>query len=107
MPLSTMAAQLLTAVVAAQAASPPVPVVLTSLGAVRGRSLAAGVQSFLGIRYAQAPVGALRYAAAVPAKAWAPHVLNATAYGPCCVQARARPSPRARCLNVRPARPFA
>src|SRR5690349_20181239 len=55
------------------------PVVQTDRGAVQGVR-APGVESFLGIRYAAPPVGALRWRAPQPAAAW-PGVAPATAYG--------------------------
>jgi len=55
------------------------PLAVTSKGAVRGfRRGAAAV--FLGIPFAQAPVGALRFAAPVPVEAWEGE-RDATAYG--------------------------
>ncbi|OKJ94953.1 carboxylesterase [Streptomyces sp. CB03234] len=54
--------------------------VRTPRGPVRGERHATGVR-FLGIPYAQPPVGALRFAAPVPPEPWS-DVLDATAYGP-------------------------
>ncbi|MET9494387.1 carboxylesterase family protein [Streptomyces sp. NPDC006552] len=54
--------------------------VRTPHGSVRGERHATGV-SFLGIPYAQPPVGVLRFAAPLPAKPWT-DVLDATSYGP-------------------------
>ncbi|MYT73500.1 MULTISPECIES: carboxylesterase family protein [unclassified Streptomyces] len=56
------------------------PVVRTSAGPVRGERRAHGAR-FLGIPYAQPPVGPLRFAAPVPAEPWT-DVRDATAYGP-------------------------
>ncbi|QEW04354.1 carboxylesterase/lipase family protein [Microbacterium lushaniae] len=56
------------------------PVVRTRKGVVRGIARD-GSTAFLGIPYAQAPVGALRFAAPVPPEPWA-GVLDATAFGP-------------------------
>ncbi|MFJ8806351.1 carboxylesterase/lipase family protein [Streptomyces sp. NPDC102490] len=61
------------------AAAPPVTV-RTPHGPVRGERHATGVR-FLGIPYAQPPVGELRFAAPVPPDPWA-GVLDATSYGP-------------------------
>ncbi|MFJ8441025.1 carboxylesterase/lipase family protein [Kitasatospora griseola] len=56
-------------------------VVPTRSGPVRGERRADGSVRFLGIPYAQPPVGALRFAAPVAPVPWA-EVLDATAYGP-------------------------
>ncbi|MFK4070636.1 carboxylesterase/lipase family protein [Streptomyces sp. NPDC029674] len=58
--------------------------VRTTAGWVRGESTAEGRQ-FLGIPYAQQPVGALRWKEPRPAKAW-DGVRRATAFGNRCVQ---------------------
>ena len=58
------------------------PVVTTPLGAVRGVR-ADGVDSFLGLRYAQAPVGELRWKPPVPVARWQ-GTLSATKYGNRC-----------------------
>ncbi|MFM9372957.1 carboxylesterase/lipase family protein [Streptomyces sp. Da 82-17] len=52
----------------------------TPYGPVRGERRPTGVR-FLGVPYAQPPVGELRFAAPVPPAPWA-DVLDATAYGP-------------------------
>ncbi len=57
------------------------PIVRTSKGAVRGVARGDGTAAFLGIPYAQAPVGALRFAAPVPPEPWVQE-RDATAYGP-------------------------
>ncbi|MFD8207855.1 carboxylesterase/lipase family protein [Streptomyces sp. NPDC059695] len=57
------------------------PLVTTARGPVRGERRADGSLRFLGIPYAQPPVGDLRFAAPVPPEAW-PDPLDATAYGP-------------------------
>ncbi|MDN3292766.1 carboxylesterase family protein [Streptomyces ficellus] len=54
--------------------------VRTDRGAVRGERRATGVR-FLGIPYAEPPVGELRFTAPVPARPWT-GVLDALAYGP-------------------------
>ncbi|MFJ5234868.1 carboxylesterase/lipase family protein [Kitasatospora sp. NPDC088391] len=56
-------------------------VVPTRSGPVRGERRADGSVRFLGIPYAQPPVGALRFAAPVPPVPWT-EVRDATAYGP-------------------------
>jgi para-nitrobenzyl esterase len=55
--------------------------VTTDRGPVRGERRADGTLRFLGIPYAQPPVGDLRFAAPVPPEAWS-EPLDATAYGP-------------------------
>jgi para-nitrobenzyl esterase len=65
---------------AAGAADPVV--VQTDKGAVRGVR-GAGVDRFLGIRYAVAPVGDLRWRAPQPAPAWS-DVRPATEFGKTC-----------------------
>ncbi|MEV7405600.1 carboxylesterase family protein [Streptomyces sp. NPDC091267] len=54
--------------------------VATPHGPVRGERHATGVR-FLGLPYAQPPVGSLRFAAPVPPEPWT-DVLDATSYGP-------------------------
>lgn len=57
------------------------PVVVTSRGRVRGIRRGDGTVAFLGIPYAQAPIGPLRFGAPVPPEPW--HgVRDAVAYGP-------------------------
>ncbi|MEU4278905.1 carboxylesterase family protein [Streptomyces tanashiensis] len=56
-------------------------VVTTARGPVRGERRADGTLRFLGIPYAQPPVGELRFAAPVEPEAWS-EPLDATAYGP-------------------------
>ncbi|MFE0650382.1 carboxylesterase/lipase family protein [Streptomyces sp. NPDC059534] len=55
--------------------------VTTARGPVRGERRADGSLRFLGIPYAQPPVGDLRFAAPVPPEPWS-EPLDATAYGP-------------------------
>ncbi|MDV9190177.1 carboxylesterase family protein [Streptomyces sp. SR27] len=55
--------------------------VTTTRGPVRGERRADGSHRFLGIPYAQPPVGDLRFAAPVPPEPWS-EPLDATAYGP-------------------------
>lgn len=57
------------------------PVVTTATGRVRGIRRPDGTAAFLGIPYAQPPVGDLRFAAPAPAASWA-DVREAAAYGP-------------------------
>ena len=57
------------------------PVVRTASGLVRGRRNAAGIAVFLGIPFAEPPVGDLRFAAPRPARAW-DGTREATAFGP-------------------------
>ncbi|XP_044839935.1 acetylcholinesterase-like [Mauremys mutica] len=63
-------------------------VVLTTSGPIRGKRLLAGsgtVTAFLGIPYAEPPVGALRFQKPLPHQAWS-HVLEATSFGNACHQ---------------------
>jgi para-nitrobenzyl esterase len=71
--------------VCAQPANGSSPIVATETGQVRGES-ENGVKRFLGIRYAAAPVGDLRFKPPVPASAWN-GVASAQEYGPRCMQA--------------------
>ncbi|WP_175412066.1 carboxylesterase/lipase family protein [Streptomyces sp. TRM64462] len=64
----------------ARTSSSQLVVVRTSAGPVRGERRTHGVR-FLGIPYAQPPVGPLRFAAPVPSETWT-DVRDATAYGP-------------------------
>ena len=60
--------------------------VSTELGSVRGERLADGTARFLGIPYAQQPVGDLRFRPAAAVAPWKPTVLDATTFGPACLQ---------------------
>jgi len=62
-------------------------VVRTTAGPVRGISRSNGGAQFLGIPYAEPPVGPLRWRAPVPKKAWA-GVRDANAFGTSCAQPR-------------------
>ncbi|MEW5632178.1 carboxylesterase family protein [Streptomyces hydrogenans] len=57
------------------------PLVTTTRGPVRGERRADGSSRFLGIPYAEPPVGDLRFAAPEPPEPWT-EPLDATAYGP-------------------------
>ncbi|KAJ7317247.1 hypothetical protein JRQ81_003409 [Phrynocephalus forsythii] len=64
-------------------------VVVTNSGSIRGKHLttASGmVTAFLGIPYAEPPLGVLRFQKPLPHKPWS-HVLEATNYGNSCYQA--------------------
>ena len=65
---------------ASAALSPSTALRNTSAGVVRGRLLDNIAYGFLGIPYAQPPVGRLRWAEPLPVKSWAPAVLNATEF---------------------------
>uniref|UniRef100_A0A8C3T3P2 Carboxylic ester hydrolase n=1 Tax=Chelydra serpentina TaxID=8475 RepID=A0A8C3T3P2_CHESE len=63
-------------------------VVLTTSGPIRGKRLPAGsstVTAFLGIPYAEPPVGALRFQKPLPHQPWS-HVQEATSFGNVCHQ---------------------
>jgi para-nitrobenzyl esterase len=63
-------------------------VVRTETGAITGK-YADGVTSFRGIPYAEPPVGDLRWKPPVPKAKW-DGTLNATRFGPACIQPRPR-----------------
>jgi len=65
--------------------------VRTTGGLVLGAGMG-GIENFLGIRYAEPPTGALRWAAPEPVKPWA-GVRSASAYGSYCPQPRGLRSP--------------
>ena len=69
----------------ASAASDTSLVVSTSAGWVRGMARRGGGAEFLGIPYAEPPVGDLRWRAPVPARKWK-GIRNAKAYGAPCAQ---------------------
>jgi para-nitrobenzyl esterase len=61
------------------------PIVVTNAGSVRGTVHASGVQAYLGIPFAQPPVGNLRFAPPQPVAAWT-GVRDATQFGFACMQ---------------------
>lgn len=65
------------------------PVVEAPAGAVRGQAVD-GLHVFRGIRYAEAPVGQLRWKPPVPARRWG-GVRDATRFGASCHQPPSRP----------------
>jgi carboxylesterase type B len=82
------------------------PVVHTDKGAIQGVA-AAGVDSYLGVRYAKAPVGPLRWERPQPATAWR-GVMPTTAYGNRCPQSPSTNGPLSLtedCLSVNVQRP--
>src|SRR4051812_16586323 len=90
----------------AQAQDDPL-VVHTDKGAVRGFQEARGVDAFLGIRYAAAPVGDLRWRPPQPAAAWS-GVQDATKFGNTCPATASTNGPRSEtedCLFVNVWRP--
>lgn len=60
-------------------------IVKTISGEIKGAPHAGGGSEFLGIPYAQAPVGSLRWHEPLPAKSWS-GVRNATTFGAPCAQ---------------------
>jgi len=103
--LTALAAALLAPVPAAQAATRAHdPVVRTDAGLVRGETTAEGRQ-FLGIPYAEPPVGELRWRAPRPVHPWK-GVRSAQAFGNKCVQTPSwdpgyeQPSYTEDCLDV-------
>ncbi len=69
---------------AAAAAAHAGPVVRIASGRVRGK-VERGVDAFLGIPFAQPPIGKLRWRAPQPVKGW-DNIRSATQYGPDCMQ---------------------
>lgn len=65
------------------------PVAKLDSGSVRGKA-EGSVEAFLGLPFAKAPVGALRWRAPQPVAKW-PGVRDATAYSPICYQALIKP----------------
>ena len=61
-------------------------VVNTTSGVFQGVSVANGTERWLGIPFAQPPVGALRFKAPVPVKSPSDGVTNATPFGNACPQ---------------------
>src|SRR4051794_11729033 len=108
-----LAGTLATGVVTAGAASSTVaspahrpPVVMTDRGAVRGAS-SDGVERFLGVPYAAAPTGSLRWTAPRPPAAWS-SVRDATRFGNPCPVLPSTNGPRSEtedCLVVNVWRP--
>lgn len=77
------------ALIATVASCTEFPIVDTTSGAVRGYYPKPGLRAFLGIPYAQPPVGTLRFKAPRPIKQKAKGVINATEFGLSCYQERA------------------
>ena len=82
-----LSAESLVAPIQAQAANDPT--VQTNKGPVQG-FIKDGVAQFLGIPYAAPPVGKLRWLPAQPHQRWT-QVLDATKYGPICMQTTYQP----------------
>lgn len=81
------AASLLAAATTGAATPSGAPAVQTPSGQVNGTVLDAGrTAAYLGVPYAQAPVGALRFQSPRAAVAWAPAILDATRFKPACMQ---------------------
>ncbi|XP_062979549.1 cholinesterase-like isoform X2 [Elgaria multicarinata webbii] len=79
---------LLLCLLASSSASEDDTVVVTSSGPVKGKQVPAGsgsVTAYLGIPYAEPPVGKLRFQKSRPHQPWS-HVLEATTYGNSCLQ---------------------
>jgi para-nitrobenzyl esterase len=86
---SVLVALVLTVLGPAVGAAPSGPVARTTLGELRGLRTA-GVESFLGVPFAQAPVGNRRWRDPVAVSAWT-GIRDATRPAPACYQPRARP----------------
>ncbi|XP_077180758.1 cholinesterase-like [Paroedura picta] len=77
-------------------------VVVTSSGRIRGKHLPAGsgtVTAYLGIPYAEPPVGKLRFQKPVPHQPWSP-ILDATNFGNSCPQILTSGMPGAEIVNA-------
>ncbi|XP_067386187.1 acetylcholinesterase-like [Emydura macquarii macquarii] len=78
-------------------------VVITTSGPIQGKRLPAGsntVTAFLGIPYAEPPVGALRFQKPLPHKPWN-RVLEATSFGKACHQLQLTDYPDAEMFSVK------
>uniref|UniRef100_A0ACB8EFS0 Uncharacterized protein n=1 Tax=Sphaerodactylus townsendi TaxID=933632 RepID=A0ACB8EFS0_9SAUR len=77
-------------------------VVVTTTGPIQGKHLPAGsrsVTAYLGIPYAEPPVGKLRFQKPVPHKPWS-HILEATNFGNSCPQKLISGTPDAEMLKA-------
>ena len=84
--LAITAATILGTVAMTSRAESSAPTVQTNGGKLVGRSLPSGdITAFLGIRYAQAPTGELRWKPPVPAPGWTGEH-QAVDFGPACIQ---------------------
>ncbi|XP_077180755.1 uncharacterized protein LOC143831559 isoform X2 [Paroedura picta] len=84
-----------------EASRPNATVVVTSSGRIRGKHLPAGsgtVTAYLGIPYAEPPVGKLRLQKPVPHQPWS-HILEATNFGNSCPQIILSGMPGAEAFN--------
>jgi len=86
-PLAMLAVLLLTLLAGAtsEAATPRTTLVHTTLGSLVGVDTGISYE-YLGVPFAQPPVGNLRWRPPVPAAPWAPAILNATRNAPVCPQ---------------------
>ncbi|XP_062978260.1 cholinesterase-like [Elgaria multicarinata webbii] len=85
---SFMCPLVLLCLLASSSASEDDTVVVTSSGSVKGKQVPAGsgsVTAYLGIPYAEPPVGKLRFQKPRPHQPWS-HILEATTYGNSCPQ---------------------
>ena len=73
---------------AATACAAPFPIVETTSGAVRGFYPMPDLRAFLGIPYAQPPIGSLRFRSPEPVKQKAEGLIDATSFGFSCYQWR-------------------
>ncbi|XP_060095202.1 cholinesterase-like isoform X4 [Heteronotia binoei] len=77
-------------------------IVVTSSGPIQGKHVPAGsrnVTAYLGIPYAEPPVGKLRFQKPVPHKPWR-HILETTSFGNSCPQIAISGTPGASIFNV-------